>query len=499
MQYLLLFTIFVISTCGLIYELIAGTLSSYLLGDSVTQFSTVIGVYLFSMGIGAYFSKFVRNNLLLFFIRVEMITGLVGGLSSIILFVCFGFTESFRLILYSLVLITGTLVGLEIPLLMRILKDRIEFKDLVSKVFTFDYIGALLASLLFPLLMVPYLGLIRTSALFGMTNISLAIYLCYYFKSEVRSYSTLVLQGFIALFALLAAFVFSNEIMSFSESQLYGENVIYSTSSAYQRIVITRKDKDLRLYLNNNLQFSSLDEYRYHEALVHPIMQMGKKPSQILILGGGDGMAAREILKYPSVGHITLVDLDQKLTDLFKNNITLKRLNQNSLLDPKIEVVNADAFEWLKQSRKKFDLVVIDFPDPSNYAVGKLYTNTFYRFLGRVMTDQTLAVVQSTSPLVAPQSYWCVDTTIRSCGYSTVPYHTYVPSFGEWGFVIFSKNLIPSTHLTDLPQHLKYYNDLEFKQMRHFSADMIKHPRDIQRLDNQVLVDYFEKEWGNNF
>lgn len=498
MQYLLLFTIFVISTCGLIYELVAGTLSSYLLGDSVTQFSTVIGVYLFSMGIGAYFSKFIRKNLLQFFIQVEILTGLVGGFSSIILFVCFGYTESFRLILYSLVLITGTLVGLEIPIMMRILKNRIEFKDLVSKVFTFDYIGALLASLLFPLIMVPFLGLIRTSTLFGMMNIGLAIYLCHYFKSEVKAHAWLTFQGIMAILFLMAGFVFSNEIMSFSESQLYGENIIYSTSSPYQRIVITRKKNDVRLYLNNNLQFSSQDEYRYHEALVHPALRLADHPRSVLVLGGGDGMATREILKYPSVEKITLVDLDKKLTDLFKTNQVLLALNKSALVQTRVKVINADAFEWLKQAKEQFDVVIIDFPDPSNYAVGKLYTTTFYKLLGKVLNDRSLAVVQSTSPLVAPHSYWCVDNTLRSVGYSTMPYHTYVPSFGEWGFFLFSKNTIPSKAIAALPRDLKYYTENEFYQMRHFSADMLKRAEGIQKLDNQILVEYFEKEWGEN-
>lgn len=499
MQYLLLFTIFVISTCGLIYELVAGTLSSYLLGDSVTQFSTVIGVYLFSMGIGAWLSKFIRKNLLHTFIQIEILTGLIGGLSSILLFMCFAYTASFRLILYSLVLITGTLVGLEIPLIMRILKEKIEFRDLVSKVFTFDYIGALLASLLFPLVLVPFLGLIRTSAFFGMLNISLAIYLSYHFKNEVRSHTWLVLQGCIALLTLLAGFVFSNEIMSFSESQLYGENIIYATSSPYQRIVITRKQNDLRLYLNNNLQFSSTDEYRYHEALVHPAMQLSNSHKSVLILGGGDGMAAREILKYPDVQHITLVDLDKKLTGLFSANQVLSKLNKNSLTDSKLQLINDDAFEWLKRSGEKFDLIVIDFPDPSNYSVGKLYTTTFYKLLGKAMHDSSIAVVQSTSPLVAPRSYWCVDTTLRSVGYKTLPYHTYVPSFGEWGFFLFSRHAPANQPMSALPDGLRFFNTAEFAQMKHFSSDMYKSPGNVQRLDNQVLVDYFEKEWANNF
>ena len=163
---LLLMSVFVVTTCGLIYELVAGTAASYLLGDSVTQFSTIIGVYLFSMGIGSYLSKFFNNNLIAWFVQIEIMVGLVGGFSSTVLFMLFGFVTYFRVILYSLVGLTGVLVGLEIPLLMRILEKKYEFKELVSKVFTFDYIGALLASLIFPLVLVPHLGLLRTSFFF---------------------------------------------------------------------------------------------------------------------------------------------------------------------------------------------------------------------------------------------------------------------------------------------------------------------------------------------
>jgi spermidine synthase len=392
-------------------------------------------------------------------------------------------------------LLTGVLVGLEIPLVMRILKNKVEFKDLVSKIFTFDYIGALLASLLFPIILVPVLGLIRTSILFGMMNVGLAVYLCYYFKDELKHSYFLVTQGSLVMIALLIGFVYSNEVLSFSESQMYSENIIYSTSSPYQRIVITRNKDDIRLYLNNNLQFSSKDEYRYHEALVHPVMGLADKPQNVLILGGGDGMAAREILKYDFVKKITLVDLDKKLTDLFCNTKLLTDLNKNSLTNSRLELINADAFEWLRQAKNKFDVIVIDFPDPSNYSVGKLYTTTFYSLLHRVMHKNSVAVVQSTSPLVAPLSYWCVGNTLSAVGFKTMPFHTYVPSFGEWGYFIFSESDIALKPM-ELPGSLKYFSANEFADMRHFPTDMLRHDESIQKLDNQVLVDHFEKEWS---
>ena len=293
---LLLLTVFVIATCGLIYELVAGTLASYLLGDSVRQFSTIIGVYLFSMGIGSWLSRFVEGDLLRWFIRIEIIVGIVGGISAPLMFGLFEHAASFSAVLYGFVATTGILVGLEIPLLMRILKNNYAFKDLVSQVFTFDYIGALLASLIFPLILIPYLGLIRTSLFFGLLNIAVAFLIMFRFPETIkyRSRFSIIIGLFTAL--LLIGFVYSEKIMAYTETAAYQDQVVFSKSTPYQRIVLTRGNHDLRLYLNGNLQFSSADEYRYHEALVHPAMQSLQNAKKILVLGGGDGLAVRELL-----------------------------------------------------------------------------------------------------------------------------------------------------------------------------------------------------------
>ena len=334
-EFLLLFAVFVIATCGLIYELVAGTLASYLLGDSVKQFSFIIGVYLFSMGIGSFFSKFFHKNLLNTFVEIEILVGLIGGLSSVVLFLLFESVEYFQFILYLLVFITGFLVGLEIPLLMNILKDKVEFRDLVSNVFTFDYIGALLASILFPLILVPKLGIMGTSLFFGMINVSIAIVLCFLLKRELKNSYFLKAKAIFSFAILLGVFVFSDKILAYSEGKLYGENIIYTNSTPYQRIVLTHNKSDYRLYLNNNLQFSSADEYRYHEALVHPVMSIAKNVKHVLVLGGGDGLAVREILKYKDVEKVTLVDLDQGMTKLFQTNKVLTDFNKGSLKQPK--------------------------------------------------------------------------------------------------------------------------------------------------------------------
>ena len=496
-QWLLLVAVFVIATCGLIYELVAGTLASYLLGDSVTQFSTIIGVYLFSMGIGSFLSKYFDKALLQWFIRIELLVGLIGGFSSAILFIVFPLAISFRIILYAIVCITGILVGLEIPLLMRILKDKVEFKELVSRVFTFDYIGALLASLIFPLLLVPHLGLIRTSLFFGILNICVGWYLAHHFSKEIKQAVSLKATAIILLLVQLVAFVFSENIMAYSETMAYNDQVVYAASSPYQRVVITKNKRETRLFLNGNLQFSTADEYRYHEALVHPALSSVVSPRKVLVLGGGDGLAVREILKYPSVENITLVDLDPLMTNLFSTQEVLLRINQSSLLNKKVKVQNADAFVWLRDNKELFDAVVVDFPDPSNFSIGKLYSTLFYQMLKKALQPGAIVVIQSTSPYVAPKSYWCVDTTLRSVGLQTLTYHNYVPSFGEWGYIIATTQ--PDRQwFTALPPGLKYLNSATLRQMFLFPEDMkARQPLMPNKLNNQVLVNYFEEEWGN--
>ncbi len=489
----LLVSAFVVSTCGLIYELLAGTLASYLLGDSVTQFSTIIGSYLFAMGVGSWCSRYLRRNELALFVRVEILIAAIGGASAAILFLLFDRVEDFRIPLYGLVLTIGALVGLEIPLLMRILKDRLEFSDLISKVLTFDYIGALAASLLFPLLLVPHLGLIRTGLLFGLANVGVAIAVIVMLPGHKRLRGELVAAIIVAI-VLAAGFAASEQIERTAEVAAYGDPILYAASTPYQRIVITKRGNDLRLFLNGNLQFSSRDEYRYHEALVHPVLSRVAAPREVLVLGGGDGLAVREILKYPGVASVTLVDLDPAMTSLFRHTAMLTALNHGSLLSPKVHVITADAFSWLRANQRRFDAVLVDFPDPTNFAIGKLYTVSFYRELARALAPGAVVSVQSTSPLVAPRAYWTVATTLEAAGLTTRGYHVYVPSFGEWGFVMASNRAIPKPGA--LPAGLRFLNKQSDALAFFFPPDMARRATPVNRLDNQALVREFEAEWA---
>lgn len=492
----LLVAVFIIATCGLIYELVAGALASYLLGDSVRQFSFVIGIYLFSMGVGSYLAKYITKDLIDRFIDVELLIGIIGGSSAVVLFLLFQHVEHFQFVLYFFVFLTGCLCGMEIPLLMNILKDRVKFSDLVSNVFAFDYIGALIASVLFPILLLPKLGVMGTSLFFGMINILVGIALCIYLKNDLKRPKQMLSKALLCFFALVVMFIFSDQLMDYSESKLYSNSIIYKNSTQYQRIVLTEDKGNYQLFLNNNLQFNTKDEYRYHEVLVHPPMSITKKPEKILVLGGGDGLAVREVLKYPTVKKVTLVDLDEGMTKLFQTNEMLVQHNLNSLNDSRVDVINADAFIWVKENKSKYDVIIVDFPDPSNYSLGKLYTTNFYRALKESMHESTVVSVQTTSPYFAPKSYWCVQETIASIYPNTLPYHTYVPSFGEWGFSLFSPNMqINLNRVNHRVEGLKYYN-YQFEKLTEFSEDMGPREVEINRLDNQILVRYFDEEWS---
>jgi spermidine synthase len=492
MPVVLFLSVLLIAACGLIYELIAGTLASYLLGDSVLQFSTVIGTYLFAMGLGSAASRYLGGSLVARFVQIELLVGVVGGFSSSVLFLAFAYTHSFELALYLLVIAVGILVGLEIPLLMRILEGRFKFRDLISHVLTFDYLGALAASLAFPLWLVPKLGLVRSAILFGVINAAVALWSTFLFKDELRSRWPLRAMCVAVLLALGAGMVASNWISSAADTQLFADEVIFERNTRYQRIVITRWKDDLRLFLNAHLQFSSRDEYRYHEALVHPGLSSLPGARRALVLGGGDGLAVRELLKYPTLESITLVDLDPEMTKLFTEHPLLAPLNDFSFRNPRVHVVNADAFVWLDREPGSWDFVVVDFPDPTNYSLGKLYTTAFYRLLKKHVSENGLAVIQSTSPMFSRQSYWCIVDTLKQAGFHTWPYHVYVPSFGEWGFTLAGNSWEPPV---GLPGGLRFLTAAQVPSLFNFPEDMKPVEADVNRLNDQILVRYYEKEW----
>jgi spermidine synthase len=377
--------------------------------------------------------------------------------------------------------------------LMRILRDRFDFKDVVASVLTFDYLGALAASLAFPLLLVPYLGLVRSAILFGIVNAAIALWSTFIFAEMLPRRRSLRVGSVLVLALLTTGMVTARRITDTAESSIYADDVIYSKHSRYQHIVLTVWKDDLRLFLNSHLQFSSRDEYRYHEALVHPGLAAQPNARKVLVLGGGDGLAVREVLKYPGVESVTLVDLDPAVTELFSTHPLLAKLNAGALSSPKVTVVNADAFIWLDETSDMYDFAVVDFPDPNNYSIGKLYTAAFYRLLSRHITEGGAFAVQSTSPLFARQSFWSIVETVKAAGLKANPYHVYVPSFGEWGYVIATRRAY--TPPQTVPPGLRYLTPSIVAQAFDFPSDMSVVAALPNRLNDQALVRYYAAEF----
>jgi spermidine synthase len=418
----------------------------------------------------------------------------MGGFSAPLLFLSFARVSYFYVVLYVVVFAIGVLVGLEIPLLMRILKDNLNFKDLVSRVLAFDYIGALVASLLFPILLVPKLGLVRTSLLFGMLNASVGLWGTWLMRPLIKgSVAGMRGRAAVVMTLLLIGAIKANTLTALAEDQLFADDIIYAKTTPYQRIVITRGRAGFQLFLNGNLQFSSTDEYRYHEALVHPAMELANEPRRILVLGGGDGLAVREILRHPKVEQVTLVDLDPDMTLLSKRFLPLAELNKHSFDDPRVKVINRDAMIWLEDATDLFDAAIVDFPDPNTFALGKLYTTRFYRLLKSRLTPEAAVSIQCTSPLFARSSYWCIVRTIESAGFHVRPYQTSVPSFGIWGYALASTKEFEIPH--HAPTGLRFLDDNAMAAMFVIPTDMSPVDVEINRLDNQALVRYYESEW----
>jgi spermidine synthase len=461
----------------------------------------IIGIYLFAMGVGSWLSRFIDKDLARRFIDVELAVAVLGGASAPMLFLSFANLTYFHVVLYGVVFLIGTLVGLEIPLLMRILKDNLDFKELVARVLAFDYIGALVASLLFPLFLVPRLGLVRTSLVFGIFNAAVALWGTWLMRPLIRgSVSGMRGRAVIVIALLLVGVIKAERLTSLAEDQMFTDDIVYARTTNYQRIVVTRGRAGFQLFLNGNLQFSSTDEYRYHEALVHPAVALaaegGSAPRRVLVLGGGDGLALREILKYPKVEHVTLVDLDPEMTELSRRFPPLAELNAHAYDDPRVHVVNEDAMIWLERAGEPFDAAIIDFPDPNSFALGKLYTTRFYRLLKERLAPGAAFSIQCTSPLFARVSYWCILRTIEAAGFHVRAYHAAVPSFGVWGFGLARASApFEPPRSAPAPVPLRFIGDDSMAAMFVLPADLGPVEVEINRLDNQALVRYYEAEW----
>ncbi|MEV6275189.1 polyamine aminopropyltransferase [Nocardia sp. NPDC051832] len=499
----LLLTVFICAACGLVYELALVTLGSFLIGDTAVQASIVLSVMIFAMGVGALIAKPLQRWAAPAFAAIELALAAVGGFSVIVLYSAFAWLKIYTGALVVVAFVIGLLVGAEIPLLM-VLLQRIRQQaagSAVADLFAADYIGALLGGLAFPFLLLPAFGQVRGALVVGAVNAVAGLVLVFtLFRRELGALA----RGFLTVAAVLVSvalggsYLYADRFEATAEQALFANPIVYSEQSRYQKIVVTQsasplRELDTRLFLNGDLQFSSVDEYRYHEALVHPAL--AQRRGHVLVLGGGDGLALREILTYPDVERVTLVELDPAVVRLARTFPALTDLNRAAFDDPRVTVVNADAFGWLRDCGCRFDAIVVDFPDPDQTSIAKLYSREFYGLLTRALEPGGAAVIQSGSPFYAPNSFWCIEATVRAAGLQTQPYHLNIPSFGDWGFVLATRDAPPRLHLPR-ESRTRSLDDATLAAATVFPPDRRSTGDAVSSLLHPVILDYNRQEWS---
>lgn len=500
----LLATAFAVSACGLVYELALITLGAYLVGNTAQQASIVLSVMVFAMGLGALAAKPLRRWPALAFAAVELLLALLGGFSVLLLYAAFAWTDLYSMPLVLVAAAIGLLIGAEIPLLMELLQ-RIREQAAgaaVADLNAADYLGGLIGGLAFPFVLLPFFGQIQGALLVGAVNAVAGVLLVWVlFRRDLSKMAkqllTLLAAGTALL--LLAAFVYTDRFETAARQALYAAPIVYSEDSRYQQIVMTESAspfgaQDLRLYLNGDLQFSSVDEYRYHEALVHPALDGPRE--HVLVLGGGDGLAVREILRYPDVESVTLVDLDGAVTDLAREFDDLVALNGDAMNDPRVTVVNEDAFTWLRRQTGTWDAIVVDMPDPDATETAKLYSVEFYGLAADHLDATGRMVVQSGSPYFAPKTFWTIAATLEEAGYAPSPYWVSVPSFGDWGFqLVRADGDAPELGLDTSIGPFRSLTPELIEAAQVFPPDRARTDMEPSTLMRPVILELVESEW----
>ncbi len=492
---------FFCAACGLVYELALIALGSYLIGDSVGQASIVISVMVFAMGLGSLAAKPLVARPAHAFVLVELALGAIGGLSVLTLYAAYAWLDLYTPALVVMALLVGALIGAEIPLLMTFVQ-RIRAQaaaTAAADLFAADYLGALIGGLAFPFLLLPWLGQIRGALAVGIGNVVVgAGMVLWLFRGDLgrwaRRWLTLAAAAVVAV--LVATMALSTRFEVTARQALFQAPVVHAERSAYQDIVLTRSlglrgVPDLRLFLNGDLQFSSLDEYRYHEALVHPVL--AGPHERVLILGGGDGLALREVLHHPGVREAVQVELDPAMIRLSREE-PLRSVNAGATADPRARVVTADAFPWLRANTERFDAVIVDMPDADSTATAKLYSLEFYGLARRALAPGGRLVVQAGSPYFAREAFWCVEATLREAGLATVPYHVDVPSFGDWGFVLAAEQA-PALRLAGDVPPLRFLNPAVLAAAAVFPPDRGQLPVQYSTLMEPTMLAYSRRAW----
>ena len=494
--------LFATGLSGIVAEYVLSTLATYFLGDSVFQWTMIMSIMLFSMGFGSRISRYIHARLLQKFIYLEFTLSLLVAFVSIISYLSSAYYGDNAFVIYALSILVGLLIGMEIPMVMRLNDEFEELKVNASSVMEKDYYGSLLGGVFFAFIGLPYLGLTYTPFVLGTLNFMVACLLIYILWNGLESPVKKRLIGLIGavIIILLAGVSRAQSIIDFGEELRYKDRVIFSEQTPYQRIVITQRREDFWLFINGNQQLSSIDEIMYHEPLVHPAMGLLKEPKNILVLGGGDGGAVREVLKYSSVEKITLIDLDPKMTELGQRHEWLVAMNRGALNHEKVEIIHDDGYTRMAAEKRFFDAIIIDLPDPKTVELGRLYSYEFYKLCHSRLRPHGIIITQAGSPYYAARAFNCIDQTMAEAGFTTAPLHNQVVSLGEWGWVLGAKRG-KKMQLKKALQSLKF-EGIETRWINHEAMTLVtsfgkrvfpddEKPVEINQIHNPVLYKYY--------
>ncbi|MGL1863205.1 MAG: polyamine aminopropyltransferase [Pseudodesulfovibrio sp.] len=502
-------SIFATGLAGIVAEYVLSTLATYLLGNAIFQWTIVMSLMLFAMGVGSRLSKFFNRRLLDLFIYVEFALSILCASASIVSYGLAAYTSYINLVIYGLAILIGLLIGFEIPLVTRINQDYEELRTNIAMIMEKDYYGALVGGLLFAFVALPYFGLTYTPIALGVINFLVAIVFLSTFIHLLDSKKiALAACGGCAVVLVLIG-VFAKPIILFGEQSQYKDKVIYSEQTQYQKIIMTQWKEYHWLFINGQEQFSSFDEEKYHEPLVHPAMKLAAEHTNVLILGGGDGLALREILRHEGVKKVTMVDLDPAMTTLAKTHPILKRLNQGSMMDPRLKLEHMDAGKFLRECDDFFSVIIIDLPDPDTVDLMHLYSLDFYRLVAKRLRAGGVVVTQATSPYFSPLAFLCIDKTMREAGLNTLPYHNQVPTMGEWGWIMgmkaermtrpAMKKRLEAAQFDGL--QTRFLNDEAMRAMLLFGKGIFDHPEadsvEVNTRHEPVLMRYYaDGKWA---
>ena len=547
---LLASSMFFTGAAGFIFECILGTVASYILGNSIEQFSVTISLMMLMMGVAGWWqSRLSDERLIEKFLAVEACLALLGGFAPIAVYGAYAMMEShFALVQYFFVTSIGFLIGLEIPLVLRINRRFApQLKSNIATVFSTDYVGAFLGALVWAFYLLRYYPLTETSFLAAGLNflVAAATYLYFTLTGAVAHKRLSFAVVALTAAALTYGHARNQDWSRLFEQRFYDRPIVVSSTTRYQHIVMTASvgPLDYRLYLNGNLQFSSLDERIYHELLVHPAMALAREPRQVLILGGGDGLGLREVLKHPGVRQVVLVDIDPGMIELARSHPVLNELNEGAFRDARVDataddlaspadfdapvyqsshfdgkrnaggveqaarvqVYTVDADRLADRLPANQDVIVIDLPDPNSIELTKLYSLELYLKLRRRLNPGAVVAVQSTSPYHAKESFLCIRRTLEAAGFATLPYHANVPSFGDWGWILAWE---PDRRDSDLRADIDALQDfrvpstaLHYLTAEAFGAALAfgkgaleTHETEVNRLMQPALLRYYLQE-----